>query len=110
MPHRRLTPHALDLIAGRFKALAEPARLKILNALRDGEKTVSELVAELESSHANISKHLSVLFAGGFVKRRKEGLNVYYRLADSTVLKLCDIMCGRIESELSVHRRTLRRR
>ncbi|HEX6558521.1 MAG TPA: metalloregulator ArsR/SmtB family transcription factor [Longimicrobiales bacterium] len=110
MPHRRLTPHALELIAGRFKALAEPARLKILDALRNGEKSVSELAEDLDSSHANISKHLSVLFAGGFVKRRKQGLSVFYRLADKTVFKLCDVMCGRIEAELTVHRRTLRRR
>jgi ArsR family transcriptional regulator len=108
--HRALTPHALELIADRFKALAEPARLKILNALRDGEKSVTELREELVSSHANVSKHLSVLYAGGFVKRRKEGLNVFYRLADTAVLKLCDVMCGRIENELSHHRRTLRRR
>lgn len=99
----------MDLIADRFKALSEPTRLRILNTLRAGEHSVGELVDELDSSHANVSKHLQQLFKGGFVKRRKQGLNVYYALADRTVFKLCDIMCGRIETELKRHRRTLRR-
>lgn len=99
----------MDLIADRFKALSEPIRLRILNALRTGELSVGELVDELDSSHANVSKHLQQLFKGGFVKRRKQGLNVYYALADKTVFKLCDIMCGRIETELKRHHRTLRR-
>lgn len=99
MAHVPLTPELLDLIAERFKALAEPARLNILNSLRGGEKTVSELMAETRLGQANVSKHLQLLHAHGFVDRRKEGLYVYYRLADSTVFQLCDIMCGRLVEE-----------
>jgi DNA-binding transcriptional ArsR family regulator len=94
-----LTPELLELISERFKALAEPARLHILDALRGGEKTVSELMEETGLGQANASKHLQLLHGLGFVERRKEGLYVYYRLADDSVFQLCDIMCGRLVEE-----------
>ena len=102
-----MTPEVLELIAERFKALAEPARLEILTALRDGELTVGDLVASTGMLQANVSKHLQMLHALGFVSRRKDGLYVYYALADKSVLRLCDIMCGRIESEVAGRQRTL---
>jgi len=94
-----LTSELLSLIAERFKALAEPARLNILNALREGEKTVSQLMEETSLGQANVSKHLQLLHGLGFVDRRKEGLYVHYRLADPAVFQLCDIMCGRLVEE-----------
>jgi DNA-binding transcriptional ArsR family regulator len=94
-----MTPELLALVAERFKALAEPARLQILNALCCGELTVGELVAATELGQANVSKHLQLLHSLGFVSRRKEGLFVYYALADKNVFRLCDIMCGRLEAE-----------
>jgi DNA-binding transcriptional ArsR family regulator len=94
-----LTPDLLELIAERFKALAEPARLHILNALRGGEKTVSELMEATGLGQANLSKHLQLLHGLGFTDRRKQGLYVYYRLADPAVFQLCDLMCGRIVEE-----------
>ena len=87
------------LVAERFKGLAEPARLQLLDTLREGELTVGELVEETGLGQANVSKHLQVLTRLGFVVRRKEGLFVYYALADDEVFRLCDIMCGRIEAE-----------
>jgi len=105
MSPSKLTPDAIEAIAARFKALAEPARLQILNALRDGEMTVTELVDTTALGQANVSKHLQSLYAAGFVGRRKDGLFVYYFLADKDVLKLCDLMCGRIEQELSIRRK-----
>ena len=102
-----LTPDVLVLIAERFKALAEPARLQILNCLRGGELTVTELVEETEFGQANVSKHLQLLHTLGFVSRRKEGLFVYYALVDRSVFQLCDVMCGRLESEMKARRKLL---
>lgn len=102
-----MTPELLALVAARFKALAEPARLEILNALRTGELTVGELVEETGLGQANVSKHLQLLHGLGFVNRRKDGLFVYYGLADRTVFQLCEIMCGRIEAETKARRRLL---
>jgi ArsR family transcriptional regulator, arsenate/arsenite/antimonite-responsive transcriptional repressor len=95
------------LIAERFKVLAEPARLLILSSLRNGEMTVSELVKQTALGQANGSKHLQRLHASGFVNRRKDGLYVYYSLADNGVFQLCDIMCGRLEAELKTRRKLL---
>jgi len=99
MANHKLTPDVLALVAERFKALAEPARLEILNCLRGGEMTVGELVEATELGQANVSKHLQLLYALGFVRRRKEGLFVYYSLPDKGILQLCDLMCGRLEAE-----------
>jgi DNA-binding transcriptional ArsR family regulator len=94
-----MTPELLDLLAERFRALGEPARLQILNAMRGGEKSVGELIESTGLSQANVSKHLQMLHATGFAARRKEGLRVYYRLADPGVFGICDGMCGRVEDE-----------
>lgn len=105
-----MTPEVLCLVADRFKALAEPARLELLNCLRGGERAVGELVDATGLGQANVSKHLQLLFSLGFVTRRKEGLFVYYALADKTVFQLCDLMCARLESEAKQRRKILVRR
>jgi DNA-binding transcriptional ArsR family regulator len=92
----RLPAALLDQLAERFKALAEPNRLAILSTLHAGELSVGELVDETGLGQANVSKHLDVLRRYGFVERRKDGLNVFYRLADKEVFRICDIMCGRV--------------
>lgn len=102
-----LSPEVLELVAARFKALAEPARLHILDMLRGGELTVTELMEETGLGQANLSKHLQLLHAHGFVTRRKEGLFVFYTLADRDVFALCDIMCGRLGAEASTRQRAL---
>ncbi len=87
----------LELVAERFKALGEPARLSILNALRERELSVSEIMEATGLGQANVSKHLQMLYGLGFVERRRDGLRVFYRLADDDIFRLCDLMCGRIE-------------
>lgn len=95
----RLTGELFDKVANRFKALGEPARLRILDALRSGELTVGDLCERTGLNQANLSKHLQLLHALDFVKRRKDGLFVYYSLTDEDVFQLCDIMCGRLASQ-----------
>jgi len=99
MQQPRMSPEVLELIARRFRVLAEPARLRILTMLSEGEKTVSELVEATDLNQANVSKHLGVLRASSFVERRKEGLYAFYRIADPSVERLCAIMCGRLEEQ-----------
>ena len=107
MGNLTLTPEVLAMVAERFKALAEPARLQLLKCLQSGEMSVNELVEETGFGQANVSKHLQLLHTLGFVTRRKEGLNVYYRLADDDVFRLCDIMCGRLERDAQSRSRLL---
>ena len=96
----QLSAEILELIAGRFRVLSEPARLAILNRLMEGEMTVTELGAATGLNQANLSKHLQRLRAAGFVRRRREGLFAHYRLADPSVQTLCEIMCARLEDQV----------
>ncbi len=97
---RRLSGAALEKVAERFKILSEPMRLRLLYALMDGEKTVSELVGETGSVQANVSKHLSVLLDAGILSRRKQGTSAYYRIVDDSIFELCDLVCGSIHDRL----------
>ena len=104
---KSLSPEMIELVAERFRALGEPARLHIMQALRGGEQTVGELVEATGLGMANVSKHLQLLHAAGFVTRRKEGLYVSYGIAGEDVFRLCDIMCGRLAAETEERRRVL---
>ena len=97
--HQRLPAEVLELVAERFRVLAEPARLRILDVLLMGERTVSDLVEDTGLNQANVSKHLAILRASSFVDRRKEGLYAYYSVTDPSVSALCAIMCNRLEEQ-----------
>ena len=94
-----LSPDLLVLIAEGFRALGEPARLRLLNSLRDGGRTVTELVNVTDLGQANVSKHLHVLYSCGLVVRHREGPFVRYAIADDRVYRLCDIMCDQLQAE-----------
>ncbi|MEY3883667.1 MAG: hypothetical protein RIS87_1061 [Pseudomonadota bacterium] len=98
----KLDDRALEYVAKYFKALAEPMRLKVLNALQDGEKNVSQLTEISGGTQANVSKHLSMLAQHGLVKRESRGTNVYYSIADQSVYELCDLVCGQIGIRMSL--------
>lgn len=104
---RRFSDEALNLVATRFKVLSEPTRLRILNALRKGERTVSDLADAAETSQANVSKHLGILRRHDLVTRRKEGLHTHYRLTDQAIFELCEIVCESLEEELESRRRAV---
>ncbi len=97
-----LTPLALELIAGRFKALSEPMRLRLLNLLMQGERTVGQLVEASGSGQANVSKHLALLRDTGMIGMRKEGLNTICFIADPIVGELCEMMCSRLREEMEL--------
>jgi DNA-binding transcriptional ArsR family regulator len=99
-------PHPLpndlaELIARRFRVIGEPMRIRLLDRLRDGEATVTELTEALGASQQNVSKHLAVLAEVGIVGRRKEGNRVYYSVIDEGVFALCEDVCGSLERQLA---------
>lgn len=106
MKRARLEPDTLAAVADRFKVLAEPARLAVLNALRDRPMSVTSLIDETGLNQANLSKHLQLLHAYGFVDRQRSGAFVYYSLADRSVFQLCDIMCGQLKRHVAVRGHT----
>jgi DNA-binding transcriptional ArsR family regulator len=83
----------LELIARRFRILGEPLRLRILQELETGQKTVNELVSELDGNQPNVSKHLQILSDAGLVSRRREGTSIVYAISDPMVFKLCELVC-----------------
>lgn len=94
-----LTPELVELVALRFKALSEPARLRLLNALRGGPRTVTELVDETRLGQTNVSKHLAVLRSVQLVVSQRMGSFVYYAIADPRLYTLCDLMCDQLRAE-----------
>ncbi len=91
----------LELVARRFAVLADPLRLKLVHALFDGEKSVTELVAATGGSQTNVSRDLHLLTDAHVVARRKDGLRVYYSLVDPTIFALCQLVCAGLETALA---------
>ena len=101
----------VELIADRFRALAEPTRIKLLDRLHEGEATVLELTALVGTTQQNVSKHLNLLQHAGIVARRKQGNFSYYRISDDTVYALCESVCGSLEKHVDrLRRMTVARR
>jgi DNA-binding transcriptional ArsR family regulator len=105
-PSAAAVPHPLpgplvELIAERFRVLAEPMRIKLLDELREGPATVGELQARIGASQQNVSKHLGVLLSARIVSRTKNGTSAVYEIADEGVFELCDLVCGGLRRQLA---------
>jgi DNA-binding transcriptional ArsR family regulator len=100
MPKKKnwaMPPEALQLVAERFKILAEPIRLRILQSLEAGELSVNEVTTAVESTQPNVSKHLKILQDAGIIARRQEGNTVFYRIADESIFQLCELVCASLK-------------
>jgi len=105
MPETSSLPHPLpdplvELIAQRFRVLADPMRIRLLDRLRDGPASVNDLTLATASSQQNVSKHLRVLLGAGLVQRRQDGNFARYAIADEGVFALCDRVCGGLRRQL----------
>jgi DNA-binding transcriptional ArsR family regulator len=95
-------PEALiELIAQRFRVIGEPMRIRLLDALRDGPMTVNELADRLGASQQNVSKHVGVLAQAGIVAREKEGNRVRCSIADESIFRLCELVCGGLRKQVA---------
>jgi len=91
-----LPPEALKEVAAYFQALSEPARLQLINLLRDRDRSVGELAELCGFTAANVSRHLAFLTRHGLVEREGRGTSVYYRIADASIYMLCELVCDNI--------------
>jgi DNA-binding transcriptional ArsR family regulator len=89
----------LERVANLFRAFAESTRLSILQELKSGELSVSEIVDRLTTSQANVSKQLKLLHDAGLVIRRKQGTQVLYQIADPMVFELCSLVCDKLNRD-----------
>ena len=96
IPHPLPEPLA-ELIAERFRVLADATRVRLLDHLRDGPTTVGDLTRVTGSSQQNVSKHLGVLLQHGIVERRRVGTSSVYSVADPGVYELCELVCGGLQ-------------
>lgn len=97
-----------DAVAAYFSVLSEPTRLKIMHAVCNGERSVSDIVAETGATQTNVSRHLGLMHRHGVLTRRREGTQIFYRVADPTMVDLCRTVCNRIASSID-ERRPLKR-
>ena len=100
IPHPLPTP-LVELIAARFRVLGEPMRIRLLDHLRSGEATVSELQEALGASQQNVSTHLRVLLDAGLVSRTQQGTSAVSAIADDGVFVRCEQVCGGLRRQLS---------
>lgn len=100
---QHLDDRALEQVAEFFAAMAVPMRLKILSALRDGERNVGDLTAEFGCSQANVSKHLRVLAQKGLIGKTNRGTSAFYRVIDPRVYQLCDLVCVQVGDRFAEH-------
>jgi ArsR family transcriptional regulator len=91
------------------KVFTSPRRLEIINLLRDGEKTVNELAELAGVLQANISQHLAVLRQNNVVTTRREGPNVYYKIANPKILQACDLMREVLLEQLAANEKLAKR-
>ena len=93
-----------DLAAEVFRVMSAPMRLKIISCLCNGEKNVSELLSEIETTQPNMSQHLNTLYQSGVLGKRREGVQIYYRITNDRVVTLCRAVCTQIAIEADVSR------
>ena len=89
-----------ELAAELFAVLATPMRLRILSALCEHEKSVNELLLEIDTTQPNLSQHLAVLFKTGVLAKRKDGTQVIYRVQSEKAVALCRSVCTQIAIEM----------
>lgn len=90
-----------DLIAARLRVIGDPTRIRILDLLRAGEMSVTDITERLGTSQQNASKHLGVLLGAGILARRKQGNSSIYSIADAGVYDMCEQVCGGLQAQIA---------
>jgi ArsR family transcriptional regulator len=85
-----------ELAAETFRVMSAPMRLKIINCLCEEEKNVGQLLEEIDTTQPNMSQHLNTLFKAKILGRRREGVQIYYRIINERVVTLCRAVCTQI--------------
>ena len=88
-----------ELAAELFRVMSAPMRLKIISSLCNGEKNVGQLLEEINTTQPNMSQHLNTLYQAGVLGRRREGVQIYYRIINDRVVALCRSVCVQIAGE-----------
>ena len=85
--------------ADLFRVMSAPLRLKIISSLCNSEKNVGELLSEISTTQPNMSQHLNTLYQAGVLGKRREGVQIFYRIVDDRAAKMCRAVCVQIAIE-----------
>ena len=91
-----VTDEMFEVAADTFRIMSAPLRLRIINSLCEREKFVGELLEEIPTTQPNMSQHLNALFTAKILGRRREGVQIYYRLINDQVVTICRAMCQHV--------------
>ncbi|GAB3499666.1 hypothetical protein GCM10027399_25040 [Curvibacter fontanus] len=94
----KTTLDGYEVAAELFGVLSTPLRLRIISALCGSEKNVTQLLQEMAVSQPNMSQQLNVLYRAGVVDKRRDGAQMYYRIADETVVRVCKAVCAQVSA------------
>jgi ArsR family transcriptional regulator len=89
--------HVFDKAAELFRVMSAPMRLKIISCLCEGEQNVSYLLGKIETTQPNMSQHLNTLYKAGVLAKQRDGVQIYYRIANEQVVNLCRAVCVQVE-------------
>ena len=85
--------------ADLFKLMAAPMRLKIISSLCNSEKNVGQLLTEINTTQPNMSQHLNTLYQAGVLGKRRDGVQIFYRIVDDRAAQMCRAVCMQIAIE-----------
>lgn len=89
-----------ELAAEVFRVMSAPMRLKIISCLCNGEKNVTQLLEEIDTTQPNMSQHLNTLYQAGVLGKRRDGVQIFYRIVNDRVVTLCRAVCTQIAIEI----------
>jgi len=93
------TDQTFESAADLFRVMSAPMRLKIINCLCDGEKNVSYLLTKVDTTQPNMSQHLNTLYQAGILGKRREGVQIFYRIIDQRIVSICEAVCHEIAKQ-----------
>ena len=93
------TDQVFESAAEIFRVMSAPMRLKIISSLCHGEKNVGELLEEINTTQPNMSQHLNTLYKAGVLGKRRDGVQIFYRIVNDRVVSLCRAVCTQVAIE-----------
>jgi ArsR family transcriptional regulator len=95
------TDQTYESAADLFRVMSAPMRLKIINCLCDGEKNVSYLLTQVDTTQPNMSQHLNTLYQAGILGKRRDGVQIFYRIIDQRIVSICEAVCHEIDRKIT---------
>ncbi|TXT38709.1 MAG: ArsR family transcriptional regulator [Comamonadaceae bacterium] len=91
------TDETYESAASLFRVMSAPMRLKIINCLCSGEQNVSYLLTQVDTTQPNMSQHLNTLYQAGILGKRRDGVQIFYRIIDPRIVSICEAVCVEVE-------------